>query len=227
MRYEILLIDLDDTILDFGAAEAVAYSKALALHGIEKTPALLERYHQINISWWEKHERGEVDRDTLLVERHRQLFTELGIPADPAAFEADYRRWLGVGHWFLPGAEEALDYLRRRGYRMFLASNGVADTQYSRLESAGIGPYFEALFISELTGTHKPEKAYFDYCFARIPGFCREKTLMIGDSLSSDILGGKNAGVDTLWLNRWGKIPTQAQKPTYEITELRQLRDIL
>ena len=81
--------------------------------------------------------------------------------------------------------------------------------------------------ISELTGTHKPEKAYFDYCFARIPGFCREKTLMIGDSLSSDILGGKNAGVDTLWLNRWGKIPTQAQKPTYEITELRQLRDIL
>ena len=226
-RYEILLLDLDDTILDFHAAEAVAYGRALALHHIPQTPALLDRYHTINISWWEKLERGEADRDQLLVERHRQLFHELGIDADPAAFEADYRRWLGVGHYFLPGAREALDYLVSRGYRLFLASNGVAETQYARLESAGIGPCFEGLFISELTGFHKPELGYFDWCFARIPGFAREKTLMIGDSLSSDILGGIRAGIDTLWLNRRGKTAPPELRPTYEITDLSQLRDLL
>ena len=227
MKYEILLIDLDDTILDFGAAEAVAYSKALAAHGIQKTPALMERYHAINLSWWEKLERGETDRDSVLVERHRQLFGELGLGADPVAFEADYRRWLGVGHWFLPGAEDMLAYLRRRGYRLFLASNGVADTQFSRLKSAGIGPLFEDLFISELMGWHKPEPEYYAACFARISGFAPEKTLMIGDSLTSDILGGIRAGIDTLWLNRSGKTPPPELRPTYEITELAQISQIL
>ena len=225
--YEILLIDLDDTILDFGAAEAVAYAGALAAFGIPETPALLERYHAVNLSWWEKLERGETDRDTLLVARHRQLFAELGLAADPAAFEAEYRRRLGIGHWFLPGAEEALDYLRGRGYRLFLASNGVADTQYSRLASAGIGPCFEGLFISEELGANKPDAAFFARSFARIPGFAPEKTLMIGDSLTSDVLGGINAGVDTLWLNRHGRTAPPALRPTYEITDLSRIREIL
>ena len=226
-RYEILLIDLDDTILDFDAAEEVAYSGALAAHGIGKTPALMERYREINLLWWEKLERGEAGRDELLVERHRQLFTELGLPADPAAFEADYRRRLGVGHWFLPGAEAMLDGLRDRGYRLFLASNGVEDTQLSRLKSAGILGHFEGLFISERTGFHKPEPAYFEWCFARIPGFDREKTLMIGDSLTSDILGGLRAGIDTLWVNRRGQSAPAACRPTYEITDLGQIWEIL
>ena len=111
-----VFLDLDDTILDFHAAEQVAYAKALAEHGVERTQTLLDRYHAINISWWEKMDRGEVDRDTLLVERHRELFAELGIGADPAAFEASYRKWLGVGHWFLPDAVEILEYLKARGY---------------------------------------------------------------------------------------------------------------
>jgi 2-haloacid dehalogenase len=181
----------------------------------------------VNILWWEKLERGEADRDTILVERHRQLFAELGIDADPAAFEADYRRWLGVGHYFVPGAEAMLAYLRGRGYRLFLASNGVADTQRSRLESAGIGPCFEAMFISELVGANKPDRAFFDHCFAHIPGFAREKTLMIGDSLTSDIRGGRGAGIDTLWFNRRGAVAPAALRPTYEITDLAQIPRLL
>ncbi len=225
--YRFVFLDLDDTILDFHAAEQVAYAKALAEHGIERTQPLLDRYHAINIAWWEKMDRGEVDRDTLLVERHRELFTELGISADPAAFEASYRKWLGVGHWFLPDAAETLEYLRGRGYRLFLASNGVIDTQYARLESAGIGPFFEALFISEEIGFHKPQKAYFDACFARIPDFDPAGAILIGDSLSSDIRGAKNAGIASVWLNRIGRIAPPELRPDYEIHSLRELRGIL
>lgn len=227
MRYEILLIDLDDTILDFGAGEAAAYAKALTEHGVTPTPALLERYRQVNISWWEKLERGEADRDAILVERHRQMFAEQGLDLDPAAFEVTYHRNLGREHDFLPGAKELLDYLRGRGYRLFLASNGVAETQYSRLDGAGIRDRFEALFISELTGYNKPDQAYFEWCFARIPGFDRKKTLMIGDSLTSDIRGGIQAGIDTLWLNRRGKTPPPALRPTYEVSDLEGIRGIL
>ncbi|MBO4419946.1 MAG: YjjG family noncanonical pyrimidine nucleotidase [Oscillospiraceae bacterium] len=227
MRYESLLIDLDDTILDFGAGEAAAYSRALKEHGLTPTQALLDRYRAVNLSWWEKLERGEADRDAILVERHRQMFSELGLDLDPSAFERSYHRFLGLEHDFLPGARELLDYLKGRGYRLFLASNGVAETQYSRLAGAKIGPYFESLFISELAGCHKPDPAYFAWCFARIPGFDRKKTLMIGDSLTSDILGGIRAGIDTLWLNRKGQTPPPELRPTYETASLAQIREIL
>lgn len=225
--FEFIFFDLDDTILDFHAAERVAYAKALAEHGIERTQALLDRYHVINLAWWEKMDRGEVDRDTLLVERHRELFAELGIAADPEAFEASYRKWLGVGHWFLPEAVETLEYLKEKGYRLFIASNGVVDTQYSRLESAGIGHFFEGIFISEELGFHKPEPAYFEACFARIPDFDPARAVLIGDSLTSDIRGAKNAGIASIWLNRNGRTAPAELQPDHEIRELPALRGIL
>ena len=227
MRYESLLMDLDDTILDFGAGEAAAYAKALREHGIAPTPALLRRYREVNLSWWEKLERGEADRDAILVERHRQMFSEQGIGIDPVAFEGSYHRNLGQEYAFLPGARELLDYLKGRGYRLYLASNGVAETQLSRLAGAGIGSYFDELFISELAGCPKPSPDYYAWCFARIPGFDRKKTLMIGDSLTSDILGGIRAGIDTLWLNRKGKTPPPELRPTYEVAELEAIKTIL
>lgn len=149
-------------------------------------------------------------------------------PAGPrTAFEASYRKWLGVGHWFLPDAVEILEYLKARGYRLYIASNGVIDTQYSRLESAGIGPFFDGIFISEEIGFHKPQKAYFDACFARIPDFTREEAVLIGDSLSSDIRGAKNAGIASIWLNRNGRTAPPEHRPDYEIHSLRELRGIL
>ena len=225
--FKFIFFDLDDTILDFHAAERVAYAKALAEHSIEKTQELLDRYHVINLAWWEKLDRGEVDRDTLLVERHRELFAALGIDADPAAFEASYRKWLGVGHWFLPDAVETLDYLKEKGYRLYIASNGVIDTQYSRLESAGIGPYFDGIFISEELGFHKPEPAFFEACFARIPAFDPALAILIGDSLSSDIRGAKNAGIASVWLNRNGKTAPPELAPDFEIHALHELWGIL
>ena len=224
--YRTIFLDLDDTLLDFGAAERVAIAKAFRDIGLEPTPALLGRYSELNQAQWEAFERGEITRDTVLVRRFELLFAELGLSIEPQHAEDVYRGYLGVGHYFVEGAEELLSYLSPR-YDLYLASNGVADTQYSRLESAGIGHYFKDIFISEVTGSHKPERAYFDYCFSRIPGFDPSKALMVGDSLTSDILGGCNAGIRTCWFNP-GRKPLQGPvMPDFEIHALRELKDIL
>ena len=224
--FRTVFLDLDDTLLDFGAAERVAIAKTFSELGIPATQALLRRYSEINQSQWEAFERGEISRETVLVRRFALLFEELGVALEPVAAEDIYRGYLGVGHYFVDGAVELLDYLAPK-YDLYLASNGVAATQYSRLKSANISHYFKEIFISETTGHHKPERAYFDYCFAHIPGFEPDKALMIGDSLTSDIRGGKNAGIQTCWFNP-KHLPRRPElQPDFEIHSLRELHGIL
>lgn len=225
--YKFIFLDLDDTILDFTAAEDVALPKSLREVGIEPTPELIRRYKEINIAEWERYERGEISRETVLTERYDILFAELGIDLPGAVAEDAYRKYLGIGHYFIPGAVELLDYLKGKGYRLFIASNGVAATQDSRLDSAGIRPYFEQIFISETTGFHKPEKEYFDYCFAHIPGFDPKQALLIGDSLTSDIRGGKLAGIDTCWFNPHCKTAPAELQPDYTVSALKELEQII
>ena len=180
----------------------------------------------INRQHWERLERGELTRDQVLTGRFQMLFEELGIPAQPQAVAKGYEHNLGLGHYFLPGAKEALDTLRGK-YRLFLASNGTASVQHSRLTSAGLYPYFEQVFISQEIGFNKPDKAYFDRCFARIPGFDPERALMVGDSLTSDIRGGNNAGLLTCWINP-GHAPRNPEiHVDYEIEALSQLEALL
>lgn len=221
-----ILLDLDDTLLDFGAAERAAIAKAFLQFGLEPTEVLLQRYSEINQAQWEAFERGEITRDTVLVRRFVLLFDELGLDIDAQACEDVYRGWLSVGHYFVEGAEALLDYLYPK-YNLYLASNGVADTQYSRLDSAGINHYFKEIFISETTGYHKPEREYFDYCFARMPGFKAEETLIIGDSLTSDIRGGLNAGIRTCWFNPNHKPRRPELLPDFEVHSLKELETIL
>lgn len=224
--FRTIFIDLDDTILDFGAAEHAAISKTFRQVGLEPTPELLARYSAINLSQWEAYERGEITRDTVLVRRFELLFRELGSSLDAQSTEDIYRGYLGVGHYFIDGAVKILEYLAPK-YDLYIASNGVAATQYSRLKSANISHFFKEIFISEMTGSHKPEKAYFDFCFARIPDFDPKKALMIGDSLTSDIRGGKNAGIRTCWFNPQHKPHRPEIEPDYEVFSLEELKTIL
>lgn len=228
--FKTIFLDLDDTLLDFSAAERVASSKAFREFGLEPTEALLRRYSEINKQQWECFERGEITRDTVLVRRFILLFQELGLPlsseAASQAVEDAYRRHLGEGHYFVEGAPELLEYLAPK-YDLYIASNGVADTQYSRMDSAGICHYFKEVFISEVTGHHKPETGYFDYCFSHIPDFSPASALIIGDSLSSDIRGGKNAGIATCWFNPSHKENLTGPRPDFEIHALSELRKIL
>lgn len=222
---EFLFLDLDDTILDFHKAERIAISKTIRDFGIEPTGEVLTLYHRINKTHWEMLERGELTRAEVLLNRFAVLFRELGKEADAAACARAYEKNLSVGHYFLPGAEEAVASLSKK-YRLFLASNGTASVQKGRLTSANLYRFFEQVFISQELGYNKPSKAYFDACFARIPGFDPEKAVMVGDSLTSDILGGKNAGIATVWVNP-GHAPCGGIRPDYEIEALHQLEALL
>ena len=223
---EFLFLDLDDTILDFHKAERLAISRTFRSFGLEPTEQVLERYHVINRLHWERLERGELTRDQVLTGRFQMLFEELGIPAQPQAIAKGYEHNLGLGHYFLPGAKEALDTLRGK-YRLFLASNGTASVQHSRLTSAGLYPYFEEVFVSQALGANKPSRAFFDACAARIPGYDPRKALMVGDSLTSDILGGINAGMKTCWVCPRGTQGRPDIVPDYRIEALSQLPELL
>lgn len=222
---EFLFLDLDDTILDFHKAERIALSKTLLAFGVEPAEEILSLYHRVNKAHWEMLERGELTRAEVLLNRFAVLFRELGVEADAAACAKRYEKNLSVGHYFLPGAEEAVGALSRK-YRLFLASNGTASVQRGRLTSANLYRFFEQVFVSQELGCNKPFKAYFDACFARIPGFAPEKAVMVGDSLTSDILGGKNAGIATVWVNP-EHLSCGDIQPDYEIEALHQLEALL
>ena len=222
---EYLFLDLDDTILDFHKAERLALSKTIRAFGVEPTEEILERYHAINKWHWEQLELGKLTRDQVLVNRFQSLFAELGQSVDAPACAKTYEGNLSMGHYFLPGAEEAVKALHQK-YRLFLASNGTAVVQHGRMTSAGLYPYFEQVFVSQEIGYNKPSKEYFDGCFARIPGFDADKAMIVGDSLTSDIRGGLNAGIKTVWVNP-GHKDCGDIRPDYQIEALSQLEDLL
>ena len=197
---EFLFLDLDDTILDFHKAERAAISKTFREFGIEPTDEVLQRYSLINKACWHKLELGEWVREQVLVKRFELLFQEYGIHCDGTQVARAYEKNLSVGHWFLPGAEEAVATLSKK-YRLFLASNGTASVQKGRMTSANLYRFFEKVFVSQDIGHNKPSKAYFDGCFSQIPDFDPAQAIILGDSLTSDILGGIHAGVRTCWFN--------------------------
>lgn len=221
-----LLIDLDDTILDFHKAEAIALSKTLQTFGLPVTDEVLTLYSQINKAHWEALERKELTREQVLTGRFEVLFRRMGKTVDPVAVARCYETNLSQGHYFMPGALEALQALSKK-HRLFVVSNGTKRVQDGRLDSAGIRPFFADIFISQEIGVNKPDALFFARCFERIPGFQKRNALIVGDSLSSDILGGKNAGIPTCWVNPKGKAATTDCQPDYEISGLFQLEELL
>lgn len=224
---EFLFLDLDDTILDFKKAERIAIRKTITEFGAEATDAVCARYSQINDLHWKALERGELTRDQVLSGRFRMLFAELGIPVDADAVARAYEQNLAQNHDYLPGAEETVKHVLFGKYRLFLASNGTASVQHGRMTGADLYPYFEQAFVSQELGYNKPSRAYFDAAFARIPGFDPAKAMIVGDSLTSDILGGIHAGLKTVWVNPQHKTAPENIQPNYEIERLADLPALL
>lgn len=223
---EFLFLDLDDTILDFHKAEKIAISKTFREFGIEPTEEVLARYSQINKECWHKLELGEWVREQVLVRRFEILFSEYGIVCDGEKVARAYEKNLSIGHYFLPGAEEAVDALSKK-YRLFLASNGTASVQQGRMTSANLYRFFEKVFVSQELGANKPAKEFFERATAQIPDYDPAKAMMVGDSLTSDILGGIHAGMKTCWVNP-KHLPADPSIPAdYEIEALSQLEDLL
>ena len=223
--FDILFLDLDDTILDFKKAERIAIAATIRGFGVEPTDEVLGRYHTINKHQWELLEKGEKTRAQILVDRFALLFAELGVTVDAEKCARQYEHNLSQGHWFLPGAEEAVKSLHKR-FRLFLASNGTASVQHGRMTSAGLYPYFEQVFVSQKIGHNKPSRVYFESCLAQIEGFDKARCIMVGDSLSSDILGGINAGIATCWVAPPDKDCGDI-RPDYRIGSIAQLEELL
>ncbi len=217
-----VFLDLDDTIFDFHKAEKAAVSKTLEEFGIEANEAVVLRYSEINKQMWQRLERGELTREEVLVERFRSLFSELGVSCNANGVRKRYEELLAIGHYYIEGAHELLEELYGK-YSLYLASNGTARVQNSRIASSDISKYFNEIFISEEIGYNKPSADFFRLCFERIDGFSKDEAIIVGDSLSSDILGGINAEIKTCLFNPHGKENKTDIKPHYEIRALSEL----
>ena len=221
-----VLFDLDDTLFDFHKAEKIALTKTLVHFGIDPTEETLALYSTINAAHWKRLELGEISREEVKVGRYRELFKTIGVECDPVKATAYYESMLAIGHYFMPGAPELLEELYGK-YRLYIVSNGTAKVQEGRIESSGIAKYMDGIFISQVLGANKPDKQFFDICFAEIPDFSLSETVIIGDSLSSDIKGGINAGITTVWFNPKGIENDNDIKPDYTIKELSEVPGLL
>ncbi|MDO4519118.1 MAG: YjjG family noncanonical pyrimidine nucleotidase [Eubacteriales bacterium] len=221
-----ILLDLDNTLLDFDKAERIALSYTLNALGVEPSEEILERYHEINIRQWQLLELGEINRDQVKLLRFQYLFEELGCPEKAKEAAILYEERLGLGHHFIEGAEALLDTLSDT-YRLYLVTNGTTSVQRGRIKSSGIKKYFKGIFISELIGYDKPDARYFEACFSKISDFRYEESILIGDSLSSDIQGGVNVGIKTIWMNRKKEENKTELHPDFEVSHLDEIPAIL
>ena len=223
MKYTFYLFDADDTLFHFDMAEEYAFKKVFADAGLLYSDEKLQLYRSINKSLWLKFEKEEITKEELQYRRFGELFAELQIDWDASKMNDAYVRALGAGSYLIDGAEEVCRMLTEAGKRLYIVTNGVAVTQKMRIRNSDINKYISDLFVSEDAGFQKPRKEYFDYVFSRIPGLDPSKTLIVGDSLESDIRGGIQAGIDTCWYNNEGKPNATALAPTYEIKRLTEI----
>lgn len=224
--YKTLLFDVDDTLLDFDVAENAALAQVFQQENIPATPEMIARYKEINEAMWRAFERGEITKSALHNTRFAIALQEFGFEVDGAHLEAVFQQYLQQAHPYVEGAYEVITQLAEH-YDLYVVSNGITTTQNKRLTDANLAPYFKGIFVSEQTGYQKPMPAFFDYVFERIEDFQKEQTLIIGDSLTSDIKGGLQAGIDTCWFNIHHLENTSAITPHYEIQTLQELYGLL
>lgn len=219
MKYTTLLFDLDDTLMDFHKAEEYAIERLLEKYSIAVTQDNKKLYSLTNKAKWTALEKGEITRKELFATRFPDFFKALGVVADGAQANADYMNFLSQGRFVIDGAEDICRELSTK-YSMYIITNGAKIVQQGRLTNLPLMKYFDGVFISEEIGFDKPKKEYFDHVFANIPEKDKSKVLVIGDSLSSDIKGAVNYGIDCCWINRGEDRETDA---TYIIKKLNEL----
>lgn len=223
MKYTTLLFDLDDTLMDFGKAEENAVKKLLEKYSIPATEENKQLYVKMNKSKWTALEKGEITRKQLFSTRFSDYFSAVSVEADGIKANEEYISFLGEGSFIIDGALEICRELHKK-YSMYIITNGAKKAQEGRLTDSPLMEYFDGVFISEEIGFDKPKKEYFDFVYAHIEETNKSKTLIIGDSLNSDIAGAVNYGVDCCWVNRGDPKETAA---TYTVKNIGELLSIL
>ena len=221
-----ILLDLDDTILDFKKCEHVALDKALTVLGVPHDESTIKLYSKINDLHWKKLETGELTRNQVLLGRFEMLFEKIGVQCSGKKAWKTYEEMLSNQYFFVAGAVELLENLKDK-YDLYIVSNGTASVQDRRIAGAHLEKYFKKIFISQRVGINKPDIRFFERCFAEIPNLNKDETIIVGDSLSSDIQGGINAGIKTCWYNPHNLTTPDNMKINYVIGNLEELYDVL
>lgn len=224
-KYTCIFFDIDNTLLDFNLAEKTAIKCVLAKHSLPDDDATAKLYSDINQTYWERFERCEIKKEEIFEGRFKTLINVLNATADSAQMSQDYFESLRNYAFKIEGADDILTYLKSKGYKLYATTNGYALTQYKRIKASGLEAYFDDIFVSEKIGHQKPSKEYFDQVIEAIEEKNRDKMLVIGDSLSSDILGGINSGIDTCWYNPKGN--SSDYNINYTVSSLKELKEIL
>jgi len=225
-KYEALLFDVDGTLLDFDKAEEEGIEGLLNHFGVPVTDENKHKYHVTNKKYWEALERGEITRDQVLSLRFEEYFGDFGIQVNGMEVDGLYRQYLNASAVLIDGAIDLLESLKGR-YPLYIVTNGVAATQYNRLAKSGLDQYFDGIFISEEANAQKPQMEFFEYCFEKMGRRDVENMLIIGDSLTSDMRGGNNAGIDTMWYNPKGTENHTEVHLDYTITTLAEIKEFL
>lgn len=225
MSYKILLFDLDDTLLDFGANEIESLTKLFQQQGYTFSDELYRVYNSVNKQLWFDYENGNITLDEIFNSRFSETMLKLGKMIDGMGWENQYQELLSNGYQLIEGSLEMCQSLST-SHRMFVITNGITKTQIKRLKQAGLYGFFEDIFDSQSVGFQKPSKEFFDYVMGHIKDFKVREALIIGDSLNTDIKGGLLSGIDTCWFNRDLKKCSPEIRSTYTITRLTELCDI-
>ncbi len=218
--YTHLFFDLDHTLLDFESGEHLAIQKVFESEGLVMTSDLLNQYQTINKGLWQALERGEIERDAILTQRFNDFFQLHQMAVDGTAKEQIFRNEINNSHHLMPHAIEILEYLKHKPVTLCSATNGVYATQMKRMKDAGIDDYFSYHFISEEIGYSKPHPEFFAHALAAVD-VEPSRILMIGDSITSDIAGARQAGIDTCYFGE------QEVDATYTIHQLLELKHIV
>lgn len=225
-KYNCIMMDIDNTLLDFDAAERKALLETLQQFSLPCDEAAISRYHEINSSLWGELNKGKIRRDKLVVERFDRFVKEIGAAAKATELNRAYTEHLATHADAIPGAEEALQELAEVA-TMIAVSNGTESVERGRLKLSGFEKYFDDIFISEAVGVSKPNPKIFQMAMRKLGIEHSDKVLVVGDSLSADIQGGVNAGLDTCWVNMNGLENESGLTPTYEVKALCELYPIV
>ena len=226
MKYEFLLFDADHTLFDFNKSEYFALKAALDFYSLPSTDDVIERYSVINVKYWKMLERGEIDKKSLMLARFVEFAKEYGFEDKAEVLSDLYMANLAREAHLVEGALEMVEKLSKK-YRLFIITNGVKSTQDGRFGISPITKYFEKIFISEVIGAEKPSKVFFDAVENGIEGYSREKAIVIGDSLSSDIKGALNTGIDCIWYNPIKKEAPEGWQITHIVESFDEVLEIL
>lgn len=226
-NYEVFLIDADGTLFDYDKAEENALKSMFGLYRLPYAGNVRIKYREINQDVWNSFEKGQISKRDMQILRFARLFDIIGIEYEPKKFNDEYLVELGKGAFLIDGAFEVCKSISDNNKKAYIATNGISTTQRTRLEHSVIKPYIANLFVSEEIGFQKPNALYFEYVFSHIPHVDKNKILIIGDSLSADIVGGIAAGIDSCWFNKFGTVNKTDIVPTYEIKNLIELYKLI